>query len=86
MVKNALLMETSEAPRILLFLRQDLQTLEAEPRCCQHVTALRRSKVDGSWSGFADDLFIEDELPDHTAESAKHIILSTGRDAGGGQV
>ena len=38
--------------------------------------SLRGSKVDGSWSGFADDLFIKDELPDHTAESAKDIILS----------
>ena len=39
-------------------------------------TALRGSKVDGSWSGFADDLFIKDELPDHTAASAKDIILN----------
>ena len=53
-------------------------------------TALRRSKVHGSWSGFADDLFIKDELPDHTAESAKDIIVSNAasldEDAGGGQV
>ena len=33
------------------------------------------SKVDGSWSGFADDLFIKDEIADHTAETAKDIIL-----------
>ena len=32
--------------------------------------------VDGSWSGFADDLFIKDELPDHTVESAEDIILN----------
>ena len=32
--------------------------------------------MDGSWSGFADDLFIEHELPDHTAESGKDIIVS----------
>ena len=34
------------------------------------------SKVDGSCSGFADDLFIKDELPDHTAESTEDIILN----------
>ena len=39
-------------------------------------TALRGSKVNGSWSGLADDLFIQDELPDHSAESAKDMILS----------
>ena len=33
--------------------------------------------MDGSWSGLADDLFIKDELPDHTAKSAKDIILNT---------
>ena len=32
--------------------------------------------MDGSRSGFADDLFIKGELPDHTAESAKDIILN----------
>ena len=46
--------------------------------------------MDGSWSGFADDLFIKDELPDHTAESAKDIIIEqrsvTGRNGGRGQV
>ena len=35
-----------------------------------------KSQVDGSWSGSADDLFVKDELPDHTAESAKDIILN----------
>ena len=44
------------------------------------LTALRGLKVDGSWSGFADDLFIKDELPDHTAESAKDIILGNALD------
>ena len=34
------------------------------------------SKVDGSWSGFADDLFIKDEISDHTVETAKDIILN----------
>ena len=34
------------------------------------------SKVDGSWSGFTDDLFIKDEILDHTAETAKDIILN----------
>ena len=33
-------------------------------------------EVDGSWSGFADDLFIKDEPSDHKAESAKDIILN----------
>ena len=27
------------------------------------------------WSGLADDLFIKDEQPHHTAEAARHIIL-----------
>ena len=36
---------------------------------------MKGTKVDGSWSGFADDLFIKDEVPDHTAESAKDIIM-----------
>ena len=30
----------------------------------------------GSWIGFADDLFIKDVLPDHTADSAKDVILN----------
>ena len=29
--------------------------------------------MDGSWSGFADDLLIKDVLPDHTADSAKDV-------------
>ena len=33
------------------------------------------TQVDGFRSGFADDLFIKDEPPDHTAESAKCILL-----------
>ena len=33
-------------------------------------------KVDGSWSGFADDLFTKGVLPDHTADSAKDVILN----------
>ena len=32
--------------------------------------------MDGSWSGFADVLSIKDEVPDHTAEPVKDIILS----------
>ena len=31
--------------------------------------------VDGWWSDFADDLFIKDEVPEHTAESAQDIIV-----------
>ena len=34
----------------------------------------RGTEVDGSWSGFAEDLFIKDALPDHTAGSAKDVI------------
>ena len=37
---------------------------------------MKGTPVDGSWSGFADDLFNKDELSDHTAESVKHIILN----------
>ena len=32
--------------------------------------------MDGSWSGFADDMFIKDVLPDHPADSAKAVILN----------
>ena len=37
---------------------------------------MRRTKVDGPWSGFADDLFLKDVLPDHTADSAKDVLLN----------
>ena len=37
---------------------------------------MRGTRVDGSWSGFADGLFIKDVLPDHTADSAKDVILN----------
>ena len=36
---------------------------------------MKGTKVDGSWSGFADDLFIKDKVPENTAESAKDIIM-----------
>ena len=36
---------------------------------------MRRTKVDVSWNGFAYDLFMKDVLPDHTADSAKDVIL-----------
>ena len=36
----------------------------------------RRRKVDGSWSGVADDLFIKDVLPDVTADSPKDVVLN----------
>ena len=32
--------------------------------------------MDGAWSGFADDLFIKDALPDQTADPAKDVILN----------
>ena len=32
--------------------------------------------MDGSWSGFAGDLLIKDELPHHTAVAARDIILN----------
>ena len=37
---------------------------------------MRGTKVDGSWSGFADDLFIKDVLSDHKANAAKDVILN----------
>ena len=38
----------------------------------------RRSfRRDGGNASVADDLFIKNELPDHTAESAKNIILNS---------
>ena len=83
MVKHGLLMETSEAPRIvswffdrtfkrwkLIHQTQPLMMLAAR------FAGMRGTKVDGSWSGFADDLFIKDELPDPTADSAKDVILN----------
>ena len=87
MVKHGSLMETSEAPRILswacdkTFKRWKLSHQTPQSiMLSAPFTAVRGSKVDGSWSGFADNLFITDELPDHTAESAKDIILSNAAD------
>ena len=37
---------------------------------------MEEMQVDGSWSGFAGDLFIKVVLLDHTAESAKDVILN----------
>ena len=36
-------------------------------------------QVDRSCSGFADDLFIKNDLPDHTAESARDITFESWR-------
>ena len=83
MVKHCLLMGTSEAPRIFSWaFDKTFKRWKKEPSnttvhdvVSTPFTALRGSKVDGSWSGFSDDLFIKDELPDHTAESGKDVIL-----------
>ena len=83
MVKHGLLMETSEAPRIVswffdrTFKRWKLNH-QTQPlmMLAAPFAGMRGTKVDGSWSGFADDLFIKDVLPDHTADSAKDVILN----------
>ena len=69
------------ATDFFMVLRQDLQKMEAEPpNPTDHDAApfggMRGTRADGSWSGFADDLFIKDVLPDHTAHSAKDAILN----------
>ena len=83
MVKHGLLMGTSEAPRIFSWgfdktSKRWKMSHQTPPSMTLSApfTALRGSKVNGSWSGLADDLFIQDELPDHSAESAKDMILS----------
>ena len=83
MVKSWLLMETSEAPRIFswsfdkTFKRWKL-THQTSPTMMLSApfAEMDGTKLGGSWSGFADDLFIKDVLPDHTAESAKDVILN----------
>ena len=82
MVKHGLLMGTSEAPRI--FSKSFDKTFKRWKVGHQTPFSLRLSApfagmkgmtVDGSRSGFADDLFIKGEVPEHTAESAKDIII-----------
>ena len=40
-----------------------------------HFAGMKRTKIDGSWSGFSEDIFIKDEALDHTADAAKDIIM-----------
>ena len=93
MVKQLLLMEKSEAPRIFSWAfdktcKRWKMSHQTPPSMMPSASfaGMEVSKVDGTWSGFADDLFIKVELPDHTAESAKDIILKNRRDAGRGQI
>ena len=82
MVKHGLLMGTSEAPRIFSWSfdktfrrwKMNHQT-PSSMMLTAPFARMRGTEIDGSWSGFADDLFIKDEVPDHTAESAKDIII-----------
>ena len=82
MVKHGLLMGTSEAPRKFswsfdkTFKRWKLNH-QTPPimMLAAPLVGMRGTKVDRSWSGCADDLFIK-ELPDHTADSAKDVILN----------
>ena len=82
MVKHGLLMGTSEAPRIFSW-SFDKTTKrwklghQTPPSMMLSApfAGMKGTKVDGSWSGFADDLFIKDEVPEHTAEAAKDIIM-----------
>ena len=71
------------AAHFLLDLRQNLQTMENEPSNTTAHDAVSTLGRDGgleielgSWSVFADELFIKDEILDHTAETAKDIILN----------
>ena len=82
-VEHGLLVETSEAPRIFswsfgkAFKRWKLN--HQTPPIMMLVSpfaGMRGTKVDGSWSGFADDLFTKEVLPDHTADYAKDVILN----------
>ena len=83
-VKHGLLMGTSEAPRLFswsfdkTFKRWKLKPPDFTAHDAGDTFRRdgRNTKVDGSWSGFADDLFIKDVLPDHTADSAKDVILN----------
>ena len=74
--------DVGSTTHIFIVLRQDLQTMETEPAdLTAHdaggtLSQGWKEKVDGSWGGFADDLFIKDVLPDHTADSAKDVILN----------
>ena len=80
MVKHGLLMETPEAPRIFSWAFDKTfkrwKTSHQTPPLSAPFARMEGSKVDGSWSGIADDLFIKDEIPDHTVETAKGIILT----------
>ena len=97
MVKHGLLMGTSAAPRIFswgfdkTFERWKMSHQTPSSTMLSAPSAgMEGSKVDGSWSGLADDLFTKDEILDHTAETAKDTILnnasSLDEDAGRGQV
>ena len=86
MVKHGLPMGTSEAPRIFswsfdkTFKRwnQNHQT-PSSMMLTAAFAGMKGIEIDGSWSGFADDLFIKDDVPDHTAESAKDIIIDNAK-------
>ena len=81
-VKRGLLMETSVTPRIVswsfdkTFKRWTL-THQTSPSMMLSAffAGMEGTKVDGSRSCFADDLFIKYVPPDHTAESSKDVIL-----------
>ena len=81
LVTRGLVKGTSEAPRIFSWSSSD------GPWKSDHQTSpsmilsapfagMGGTPVDGSWSGIADDLFLKDELPHHTAEAARDIILN----------
>ena len=83
MVKHGLPMGTSEAPRIFSgafdkTFRRWKTSHQTPPSMMLSApfAGMEGSKVDGSWSGFAEDSFIKYEIPDHTAETAKDIILN----------
>ena len=76
-------MSTSEAPRIFSWsadktFKRWKSTHQTSPSMMLSApfAGMEGTQVDDSWNGFADHLFIKDVLPDHTAESAKDIILS----------
>ena len=67
-------METSEAPRIFSWKLDHL--LPPSMMLSAPFAGMEETPVNGSWSGFADDLLIKDELPHRTAEATRDVILN----------
>ena len=82
MVKHGLLVEISVTPRISSWssdktFRRWTLTHQTSPSIMlsKFFAGMDGTKMDGSRSCFADDLFIKYAPPDHTAKSSKDVIL-----------